>query len=122
MVFHPNHVRNYRQPNHNVYPPQYPPQQMYWQQPIQQQAQAPLQQRPQQQGFNGGNLAQAQGFQQPQPPQPPKPKSSFMNAFKNEEGKFDFEKTSTTIDQVMKVGNQISPIVKSVGSIFGTKK
>ncbi|WP_307323177.1 YppG family protein [Evansella vedderi] len=113
-----------------MYPPyqHFPP---YWQQqPQQQQQQRPQQSQQQEQPQQ---TQQQQQQQQPQqafqgnlgpygyPPLPPRPTTSFMNAFKNEQGKFDFEKTSNTIDQVVKLGNQISPIVKQVGSLFGAK-
>lgn len=57
-------------------------------------------------------------YQQQPPYQQQKPASKFMNAFQSSEGKFDFQKTMTTMDQVVKTANQVSPIVKQVGSYF----
>ncbi|PYZ93330.1 hypothetical protein CR194_09050 [Salipaludibacillus keqinensis] len=50
-----------------------------------------------------------------------KPASKLMSAFQTNEGKFDFQKAMTTMDQVVKTANQVSPFVKQVGSFFTTK-
>lgn len=57
-------------------------------------------------------------YQQQLPYQQQKPASKFMTAFQSSEGKFDFQKTMTTMDQVVKTANQVTPIVKQVGSYF----
>ncbi|WP_280769162.1 YppG family protein [Salipaludibacillus daqingensis] len=69
-----------------------------------------------------------QGYAPPQPPNGPyqqqhyppqqKPSPKFMSAFQTSDGKFDFQKTMTTMDQVVKTANQVSPIVKQMGSYF----
>lgn len=97
------------------YQPPYPQQPLYWQN-IPQQGQQFGQMPQQNTGAppNGASVFPSQQWR-------PKANINLMNAFKNEEGKFDFEKTAMTIDQVMKVGNQISPLVKQVGAIFSKK-
>ncbi|BAB05992.1 YppG family protein [Halalkalibacterium halodurans] len=48
-----------------------------------------------------------------------KPKASpWKAAFTNQDGTFDINKTFQTVDQVVKTVNQVTPLVKSVGSIF----
>ncbi|WP_078595401.1 YppG family protein [Evansella clarkii] len=110
MYYPPNHGRPGRPPVNQ--PPMYPPYQsqgMYWQQPYQAHNGQQTNSRP-----GGANYPQGQ-------PQPPRPGAGILSAFKTKDGKFDFDKASTTIDQVVKVGNQISPLVKQVGSFFSTK-
>ncbi|MDG5789512.1 YppG family protein [Evansella sp. AB-P1] len=135
MYFPPFHGRNYHQSmNNGMYPPQFYQQSNYWQQPNQppmQQNQG--QQQSQQQNTQQPPQSQSQQQQMQHAPffhggpggysYPPHgmQKTSFMSAFKTKDGKFDFEKASTTIDQVMKIGNQVSPIVKQVGGFFTTK-
>ncbi|SDY79290.1 YppG-like protein [Evansella caseinilytica] len=112
MYFPPNHGRQYRPPQaaYHSYPqgmygpPQQPPAH-YWQPP----------------GTSPGQPynANPEGTTPPQPAQ--RPASSILSAFKTKDGKFDFNKASTTIDQVVKVGNQISPIIKQVGGLFSSK-
>lgn len=53
--------------------------------------------------------------------QQPSHTSKLMSAFQTSEGKFDFQKAMTTVDQVVKTANQVSPIVKQVGSFFQPK-
>ncbi|WP_026690115.1 YppG family protein [Alteribacter aurantiacus] len=60
-----------------------------------------------QQGFNG------YGYQ----PQQSK-LSGLLTPFQGKDGKFDFNKAFVTVDQVMKTANQISPLMKQVGSFF----
>ncbi|MGJ9383902.1 YppG family protein [Salipaludibacillus sp. CF4.18] len=54
------------------------------------------------------------------PPQPQQVSKTakLMKAFQTAEGKFDYQKAWTTMDQVVKTANQVSPIVKQVGSFF----
>lgn len=108
-----------RPPHYDQYPyhsnAPYPYNPMYWQNPPY------AGQQPYQHGMQQMPGVASNGRQPPYSNQPfgrPKSSISIMNAFKNEEGKFDFEKTSSTINQVMKVGNQISPLVKQVSDIF----
>jgi hypothetical protein len=49
------------------------------------------------------------------------PGAKLMSAFQTSDGKFDFQKAMTTMDQVVKTANQVSPLVKQVGSFFTTK-
>ena len=115
MYYPPNHGGLYRAPvNTPVYPPTYQQNGMYWQH---YQNPNPLQHQ-----FNGPN--QFNGPQQGGPVYPqqqPRPRSDMWAAFKTKDGKFDFDKASNTLDQVVKVGSQISPIVKQVGGFFITK-
>lgn len=83
-------------PHHGAYPPQQP-----YEQPFQQPYQH---QQPYGQPFQ----------HQQQPNSGPK----LLNAFKSSDGKFDLQKTMTTMDQVVKTANQVSPIVKQVGGYF----
>ncbi len=53
------------------------------------------------------------------PHQPYGPGLSSM--FMGENGKFDFNKASNALDQVVKTANQVSPIVKQIGSLFTPK-
>ncbi|MBM7096009.1 hypothetical protein JSY36_09595 [Bacillus sp. H-16] len=49
------------------------------------------------------------------------PQSKFggiLSTFQGKDGKFDFNKAFVTVDQVMKTANQISPLMKQVGSFF----
>ncbi|MBU9710258.1 YppG family protein [Evansella tamaricis] len=130
---------------YGAYPPQHG--QMYWQtqpqpqqtqpaqpqgqqqdqRPVEQENQSQSQQQPQQQPNQQPNQQQHQPFPQHYPggfggpgyPHPyARPGSGFLSAFKTKDGKFDFEKASTTLDQVVHLGNQISPIVKQVGGFF----
>ncbi|KUP08021.1 hypothetical protein Q73_07935 [Bacillus coahuilensis m2-6] len=60
--------------------------------------------------------------------QNPYPKGSFlmdkgkgntiMNSFKNQEGQFDFNKVMNTTGQLMGAVNQMSAVVKGIGSMF----
>ncbi len=54
------------------------------------------------------------GYNQPYSP----PMSGMLANFQTKDGKFDFNKAFTTVDQVMKTANQISPLMKQVGSLF----
>ncbi|MCE7794780.1 YppG family protein [Salipaludibacillus sp. CUR1] len=57
------------------------------------------------------------------PPAPQQnPGSKLMQAFQTSDGKFDFQKAMTTMDQVVKTANQVSPLVKQVGSFFTKAK
>lgn len=62
--------------------------------------------------------------QQPFPPQQfgPPPRPSIIDYFKDENGKLDFNKMSGTVGQVMSTVNQVSPIVKQMGALFGGPK
>ncbi|WP_096189307.1 YppG family protein [Evansella halocellulosilytica] len=44
--------------------------------------------------------------------------NGIISAFQTPDGKFDINKAMTTVDQVVKTANQISPIVKQVGGFF----
>lgn len=100
--------------------PPYPNHPMYWQGPphYEQHTQAPYPQHNQSAPTAGGAPPTPQAFQQYGRT---KASISLANAFKNEDGQFDFEKTTNTIDQVLRVGGQISPLVKQVGSLFSPK-
>ncbi|WP_216827826.1 YppG family protein [Alkalihalobacterium elongatum] len=54
-------------------------------------------------------------------PQYPYQGPALLNAFKGEDGKFDISKTFQTVDQLVKTVNQISPLVKSMSSMFTPK-
>jgi len=41
-----------------------------------------------------------------------------MNAFLKHDGSFDFEKTFQTVNQITSTFQQVSPLVKQVGSLF----
>lgn len=102
--------------------------QTYYQQPPPQQhphpwgSHSPYQGMPHQSyNYHPGYMNQApyqQGYSQGYTPGPG---SKLMSAFQTEEGKFDFQKAMTTVDQVVKTANQVSPLVKQVGSFFITK-
>lgn len=53
------------------------------------------------------------GQQYPYPP--------LSGMFTGDNGKFDFNKASNAIDQVVKTANQVSPIVKQIGALFTPK-
>ncbi|WP_209122232.1 YppG family protein [Alkalihalobacillus sp. BA299] len=91
--YKPHEMHSYPNPNYNF------PYQQNWQ------ANYPLSNRP--------NYF---GVQNPYAQQGP----AFLNAFKGPNGNFDIAKTFQTVDQVVKTVNQISPIVKSVSSMFTT--
>lgn len=120
ILFFP--MNSMRPPSHHHYPYPYQPPHpfaqpnMYWQPPPVKEQKHQTQHMQQQAGNMNGMLPFANNSF-------PRPKSNIhlMNAFLNDEGKFDFEKTASTIDQVMKVGNQISPLVKQVGALFSKK-
>ncbi|WP_078554166.1 YppG family protein [Bacillus alkalicellulosilyticus] len=89
------------------------------QQPQQGQGQGQPQQGAQQQqtqnqqpGFPPG----ATGY----PPYGPQPGGfNFLAAFTDETGKFNLTKTQKTVDDVVKTVNQVTPLMKQMGSIFG---
>ncbi|WP_416151120.1 YppG family protein [Salipaludibacillus sp. HK11] len=97
----------------SYYPPEPPPQ--YWSGP--QPGPGPYYQQPPYHGYappqHPGPYSQ---FGQQVPQQ--KPPSKFMNAFQSADGKFDFQKTMTTMDQVVKTASHVSPLVKQVGGFF----
>ncbi|MBU9720529.1 MULTISPECIES: YppG family protein [Bacillaceae] len=120
--------------HHGMYPP---PQSLYWHPPQQPQQQAQQQQEStrNEQQSEKKDSAQTKTSQQPNqqqyphhfhggyvgpgyPPPYSRPGPGFLSAFKTEDGKFDFDKASNTLDQVVNLGNQISPIVKQVGGLF----
>jgi len=44
--------------------------------------------------------------------------SPFMSSFMTPEGKFDFQKTFHTVDQIVKTANQIPPVLKQFSSLL----
>ncbi|UTR15265.1 YppG family protein [Salipaludibacillus sp. LMS25] len=98
---HPSQHHPYQQqhPYHHPYPP---PHQGPYQWP-----------QPPAHGYNPAPHQQ-QGGQQ-------NPGAKLMSAFQTSDGKFDIQKAMTTMDQVVKTANQVSPLVKQVGSFFTTK-
>lgn len=116
-----NYYQNPYQAQPNPYGQQYYyPQQQYPYYPGPQQPYGgyPMQQ-PNQQNFIQ-QQPQPDQYNQQQPSQQPGPSLSSM--FTGENGKFDFNKASSTIDQVVKTANQVSPIVKQLGALFTPKK
>ncbi|UOE92624.1 YppG family protein [Alkalihalobacillus sp. LMS39] len=137
-------------PQYPMYGPGWPmnnPQFQQMQQP-QQQTQAQSQQQQQQQQTQQQSQAQ-QGFPQMGPNpfmpgpgmnqgpfgpyqqnpyfqgpgnMPQKPIPPFLTPFTSENGKFDINKTTKTVDQVVKTWNQAAPLVKQVGTLFGVTK
>lgn len=113
---HMNHY-NYNHP-YGHYDPYYPPmsnpqQHGHWsygpsypqgQQSVQQHQNPQSQQNVQQQ-----NQQQSQGYPSP------------MGLFTGPDGSFDFQKAINSFDQVMKTANQVSPIMKQIGSLFRPK-
>ncbi|WP_078427030.1 YppG family protein [Alkalihalobacterium alkalinitrilicum] len=91
--YHPHEMYSYPNPNHNLpYQQNWPP------------------------NYPVNNRPNFYGTQHPYGQQGP----GFLNAFKGPNGNFDIAKTFQTVDQVVKTVNQISPIVKSVSSMFTT--
>jgi hypothetical protein len=87
---------------------------------------------PYQFGYHGSYYPQAPfpptHFGQMQSLPPPIPNSqnqgvnSSLGVFGAQDGTFDFQKAVSQFDQLMKTANQISPIVKQLGSLFTIKK
>lgn len=63
------------------------------------------------------NSQAPQGEQNQQPPQNPQP-----GLFTGPDGTFDFQKAVSQFDEMMKTANQVSPIMKQLGSLFTPKK
>ncbi|MBB5172261.1 YppG family protein [Texcoconibacillus texcoconensis] len=104
--------------------PQMPPPQQGYSghlppQPI---TQPPQQQPPQQQPVNAQpqqtQEAQQTGLQQHPPRTQP---ANWIKAFQKEDGSFDFDKATATVDQVVKTANQIHPLVKQMSNWFTLK-
>lgn len=65
------------------------------------------------------NAVQQYNQKQQNPQQGP---SSPLGMFTGADGSFDFQKAVNSFDQVMKTANQMSPIMKQLGSLFTPKK
>lgn len=77
-------------------------------------------------GPNFPNMPQQQFNQQIQPnqqgPNTQQDANFPMGMFTKPDGTFDFQKAANSFDEIMKTANQVSPIMKQLGSLFAQKK